>query len=349
MPAAPPIRHLLWSLTAACMALSAAAAQAREQIRVVGSSTVYPYVTLAAEAFGKEGGFRTPIVESTGTGGGFKLFCGGVGDDFPDINNASRRITDSELALCRAHGVTDIAELAIGYDGIVFANSVRAPHFSLSLRDIFLALARDVPKNGAPAPNRYSSWREVNPALPDVPIRVYGPPPTSGTRDAFAELVMEKACDAMPEFAAAHVDPKERKNACRLLREDGCYIEAGENYNIVIQKLETNPQALGIIGYGYLAENQAKVQGSLVNGIPPAYQQIAGGAYPVARVLYVYVKRQHLRHVAGLAEFIHELTSTAAIGPEGYLTQTGLLPLRENLLRQTQAVAAQLTSTVIQP
>lgn len=312
------------------------------RIRIVGSSTVYPFVTAAAEMFGEDARFPTPIVEATGTGGGFKLFCGGVGRAHPDINNASRPITGSERELCAKNGVTEITELAIGYDGIVLANKVGAPRFSLTRAQLFLALARQVPVDGKMTLNPYTRWREIDPRLPDAEITVYGPPPTSGTRDAFVELVMEAGCDAFPAVKAAYPDGKQRKAACHALREDGRFIEAGEDDNLIIQKLEGNEAALGIVGYSFMEENARRVQGSLIEGIPPDFRHIEDGSYRIARSLYVYFKNQNTEFTPGLFAFAHELASPAAIGPEGYLIQRGLLPLHREALEEMRARAAKL-------
>lgn len=304
---------------------------AREQIRAVGSSTVYPFVTAAAEQFGQEGEFKTPIVESTGTGGGFKLFCEGLGEKTPDLSNASRKITDSEKELCAKSGVTDISEIPIGYDGIVFVSKKGNPPIALTKKQIFLALARELPGNdGKLTKNAYMTWKQVDASLPDIGIEVYGPPPTSGTRDAFVELVMEKGCEEIKEFAVVYPDEKQRKKACHIIREDGKYIDSGEDDNIIVQKVSSNPKAIGILGYSYYEENASKVGANTVEGVLPSYETIESGKYSVSRSLYVYVKKQHIGKIPGIAEFIRELTSEAAIGPEGYVTAKGLLPLKED-------------------
>lgn len=314
----------------------------RQEIRIVGSSTVFPFVSAAAEQFGL-GGHKTPIVEATGTGGGFKLFCGGVGEDFPDMNNASRAITDSEVALCAKNGVHHPVELMIGYDGIVFANSRAGQHFSLTKEQIFRALAREVPdKNGGLITNPYQRWSEIDASLPNVNIVVYGPPPTSGTRDAFAELVMEKACESLPAFETAYADKSVRKKKCQLLREDGGYVEAGEDDNVIIQKLMNDSGAMGILGFGFFEENKSRVQASTVDGELPNYASIETGAYKVARSLHVYVKAEHLKTVPNLGAFAREVVSDAAIGEDGYLTFKGLLPVPKATREQTQAKAAGL-------
>lgn len=309
-------------------------ALAAENIRVVGSSTVYPFVTAAADEFSARTGQAAPIVESTGTGGGFKLFCSGVGKGTPDMSNASRAIKSSEVELCAKNGVKDVTEIMIGYDGIVLANSMKAPQYQLTLEQLFLALARQVPgKDGKLAANPYQKWNEIDPSLPDKKIEVYGPPPTSGTRDAFVELVMDVACEKMEAFKAAYADGDARKKACQLLREDGAFIEAGENDNLIVQKLVSNPDALGIFGYSFLEQNMSLVHGSVIDGKEPSFENIADGSYPIARPLFVYAKDAHLRLTAGLADFMRELVSEEATGKGGYLADKGLIPLPEDKLK----------------
>ncbi len=267
-------------------------------------------------------------MEALGTGGGFKLFCEGVGVNSPDISNASRLMTQSERELCHKHGVTDILEVPIGYDGIVIAGTKDARAVSLSKKQLFMALARDLPdKNGALQRNRFVRWKEIDPALPDAEIAFYGPPPTSGTRDAFVELVMEKGCEQFPAFAKAYPDEKERKKKCHLIREDGHYIEAGEDDNIIVQKLGVNPHAFGILGYSFYAENTNRVQAAAIDGVLPDFASIEEGKYKVSRSLFIYVKKQHVGQVPGLSEFVQEVVSDYASGPEGYMTARGLLPL----------------------
>lgn len=303
----------------------AAPAQARDQIHIVGSSTVYPFSTAVAEHFGG-GQFKSPVVEASGTGGGLKLFCAGVGEGFPDIANASRPIKDSEVATCKANGVTEIVPVEIGYDGIVLASSKQAPVRPLQLRDLFLALAKTVPVNGALVPNPYQTWNEINPALPAVKIEVLGPPPTSGTRDAFLELVMDPACHAFPEVQAI-ADKDGQKAICQTMREDGAYVDAGENDNLIVQKLSGNPDAFGILGYSFLADNLDRLQGSAIEGVEPSQENIVGGQYKIARKLYIYVKKQHLALVPGLGEFVAEFMSDRASGPQGYLADKGMIPM----------------------
>ncbi len=290
-------------------------AQAADQIRVVGSSTVYPFVTVVAEKFGKGGKFKTPIVESTGTGGGFKLFCSGTGADTPSMTNASRRIKPDELLTCRKNNVAEVSEVKIGYDGIVVANSTAGAKFNLSINDLALALAKSVPDAKDPkklVPNTYKTWDQVNKALPKQKIEVYGPPPTSGTRDSFAEMIMEHGCAAWEAAKAAYADGDSRKKACRAIREDGVYIESGENDNLIVQKLKGNKNALGIFGYSFLEENKTIVQASKIANVAPTHATIADGSYVISRPLYVYVKRAHIGKVPGIKEFLTELTSTCS-------------------------------------
>lgn len=305
--------------------------QARDYISIVGSSTVYPFSTVVAEQFGRTSGFKTPKVESTGSGGGLKLFCAGVGVEHPDITNASRRIKQSEIDRCAKNGVTGIIEIKVGYDGIVIANAKKSDRLSLSRKDIFMALAHDVPAaDGSEKliPNAAKTWADVNSALPAAKIEVLGPPPTSGTRDAFAELAMEGGCKKVAWLKAMKKkDKKAYKAACHTVREDGAYVEAGENDNLIVQKLEANPAALGIFGFSFLDQNSDKVQGSLVDGVEPTFENIAEGKYPVSRPLYFYVKKAHIGVVPGIAEYLSEFTSDKAFGEDGYLTDRGLIPM----------------------
>jgi phosphate transport system substrate-binding protein len=327
---------------AGAMALTVAtAAEARDEIRIVGSSTVFPFSTAVAEQFGKTGGFATPVVESTGTGGGFKLFCSGVGVDFPDISNASRAIKDSEIEACAANGVTEITEIKIGFDGIVIANSKAAPLIDLTREQIWLALAKEVPVGGVMTANPYMNWSDIDASLPNTKIEVLGPPPTSGTRDAFVELVMDKGCEAFSEVEALEGDAK--KAACQTVREDGAYIDAGENDNLIVQKLEANPAALGIFGYSFLDQNADKLQASHIEGVEPTFEAIADGSYPVSRSLFFYVKNAHVDVIPGIREFVAEFVSDRASGDEGYLADKGLIPLPEEEHAEIMATAANLT------
>ncbi|WP_069301367.1 PstS family phosphate ABC transporter substrate-binding protein [Neptunicoccus sediminis] len=322
------------TLCVSAIALASAAAApafARDQIKIVGSSTVFPFSTTVAERFGKSTEFKTPVVESTGSGGGLKLFCAGVGDETPDITNASRRIKESEVQMCADNGVTDIVEAKIGYDGIVLANSKESAQMSISLGDLFMALAKDVPgAAGETTPNPYTMWNEINPDLPAVKIEVLGPPPTSGTRDAFVELAMEGGCKTVDWVKDLKKSDKNAyKSLCHTIREDGAYVEAGENDNLIVQKLQANPNAFGIFGYSFLEQNADAVQGSMIDGIAPEFELIAEGDYPVSRSLYFYVKKAHVGEVAGIEQFLAEFTSEDAWGEEGYLADKGLIPMTE--------------------
>lgn len=314
---------------AVVLALAATPAFAREQIKIVGSSTVFPFSTTVAERFGKSTNFKTPIVESTGSGGGLKLFCAGTGENTPDITNASRRIKSSEVENCAENGVTEVVEAMIGFDGIVIANSLKAQQVELSLRDVFLALAKDVPnEDGALVANPYTTWNEINPDLPAIKIEVLGPPPTSGTRDAFAELALEGGCKTFDFIKAMKkTDKAAYKSVCHTVREDGAYIEAGENDNLIVQKLDANPNAFGVFGFSFLEQNSDVVQGSIVDGVTPEFEEIAEGNYPIARSLYFYVKAAHIDVIPGLREFLAEFTSDDAWGEDGYLVDKGLIPL----------------------
>ncbi|WP_299851774.1 substrate-binding domain-containing protein [uncultured Roseovarius sp.] len=326
------VRLKTLAATTVLTAAIAAPAIARDQINIVGSSTVFPFSTTVAERFGKSTDFATPIVESTGSGGGLKLFCSGAGVDTPDITNASRRIKSSEVELCAENGVNDIVEVKIGFDGIVLANAVGDAPVELTLQEIFLALAKDVPSGeGETQPNPYTMWNEINPDLPAVKIEVLGPPPTSGTRDAFAELALEGGCKTFDWIKAMKKEDKSAyKSLCHTVREDGAYVEAGENDNLIVQKLEANPDAFGVFGYSFLEQNSDKVQGSLVGGVAPEFELIADGDYPIARSLYFYVKKDHVGVVPGIEEFLAEFTSEDAWGEDGYLADKGLIPLSDD-------------------
>lgn len=336
-------------------------AAGRDYIEIVGSSTVYPFSTVVAETFGKKTRFKTPKVEATGSGGGLKLFCSGNGVDTPDITNASRRIKKSEVKTCAKNGVTDITEVQVGFDGIAIANSKKAQDFSLTRKDIFLALAKNVPgkSEGELIPNPYSTWNEVNPGLPATKIEVLGPPPTSGTRDAFAELAMEGGCKQIGWIKQIKSDSKAAKKAgdkskakalknkykgiCHTVREDGVFIEAGENDNLIVDKLTKNPAALGIFGFSFLDQNSDKVKGAAIDGVTISFENIASGQYPVSRPLYFYVKNAHVGKVPGIKEFIAEFTAEDTWGEDGYLTEKGLIPLGEDARKKMAASANALT------
>ncbi|HPE72558.1 MAG TPA: PstS family phosphate ABC transporter substrate-binding protein [Candidatus Competibacter sp.] len=331
-------------MAATCALAGVAHAQsARDYISIVGSSTVYPFSTTVAEHFGKANSkFKTPKVESTGTGGGLKLFCGGVGVQYPDMTNASRQIKSSEVENCAKNGVMEIVEVKIGYDGIVVASSKKTKPMPLTRKDLWLALAKEVPEPGTGklVANPFKTWKDVNPELPAKKIEVLGPPPTSGTRDAFVELVMDEGCKDFPAIEALEKsDKKQAKAACGTIREDGAYIEAGENDNLIVNKLVSNLNALGIFGFSFLDENLDKIQGETINGVPPTFENIASGKYPVSRPLFFYVKKAHVAVIPGMKEYIAEFTSEKAAGNEGYLADKGLIPLPPAERKQVAADA----------
>lgn len=332
-------------------------AAARDQINIVGSSTVFPFATAVAEKFGQKTEFKTPKVESTGSGGGLKLFCKGVGAEHPDVTNASRRIKKKEFDKCQKAGVKDIVEVVVGFDGIVMANAKSAPALSLSRKQVYMALAANVMKDGKLVANPYTKWSEIDPALPDSKIEVLGPPPTSGTRDAFEELAMgggakkvailkelrglkqgdKRIAEILKEIGA---DAKKYEKDGKLpkgksifkklayhIREDGHYVEAGENDNLIVSKLEANPKAVGVFGFSFLDQNADKIKGAKVDGEDPTFDNIAGGKYPVSRSLYFYIKKAHVGTIPGIKEYVAEFVSKGASGNEGYLVEKGLIPL----------------------
>ena len=317
----------------------------RDFVYVVGSSTVYPFSTVVAERFGRSTEFKTPKIESTGSGGGLKLFCDGVGVDYPDVANSSRAIKQSEVDTCAENGVAGIIEVKIGYDGIVMANAIDAPAVSLSRAEIFRALAKEVPgeKDGELIENPYQTWADVNPDLPATRIEVLGPPPTSGTRDAFVELAMEGGCKTVPWIKALKDTDKNRYKAiCHTIREDGAFVEAGENDNLIVQKLEANPDAFGIFGFSFLDQNAEKVKGAAVDGVKPTFDAIADGNYPVSRPLFFYVKKAHVDVIPGLRGFLREFTSERAWGDEGYLSERGLIPMPDDERREVATTVRDL-------
>ncbi len=354
------MKKLILGLAIVASATAVSSASARDTISIVGSSTVYPFSTVVAERFGKTTDFNTPKIESTGSGGGHKLFCAGLGVQTPDITNSSRRMKKSEFDMCQANGVKDIVEVKIGFDGIVLANSVASDPVSVTRKDIFMALGKRVPgPDGKFVENPYTTWDQVNPSLPAVKIEVLGPPPTSGTRDAFNELALEGGAlqiadiealgdmsdmaemEAMAaklgieaELAAAVAKKGDSVKGShvveivgRAIREDGAYIEAGENDNLIVSKLVANPQAFGIFGYSFLDQNADTVQGATVDGFQPTFEAISSGEYTVSRSLYFYVKKAHIGTVPGIAEFTNLFVEEEAIGEEGYLLDRGLIPL----------------------
>ncbi|MDJ0856241.1 MAG: PstS family phosphate ABC transporter substrate-binding protein [Desulfobacterales bacterium] len=328
-----------------------AAGSARDYISIVGSSTVYPFATVVAEQFGKTTSFKTPKIESTGSGGGLKLFCAGVGVEHPDVTNASRRIKKSEYDKCMANGVDGIIEVKIGYDGIVIANAKKTAPMKLTRKDLYLALAKDVPDpSGAEKliPNPYKTWKDVNPALPANKIEVLGPPPTSGTRDAFVELAMEAGAKKFDWIKAMKKqDKKKYKAICHTVREDGAYVEAGENDNLIVQKLNANPKALGIFGFSFLDQNSDIIQGSFIDGVPPTFEAIADGSYPVSRPLYFYVKQAHVEVIPGMKEYLAEFSAEKAWGPDGYLADKGMIPMPNDERKQFASDVKNMKSLVL--
>ncbi len=338
----------LIAISALAVVAMAGAAEARDQIRIVGSSTVYPFSTTVAEQFGKTSSLKTPVVESTGSGGGLKLFCAGVGVEHPDITNASRAIKSSEIEKCRKNGVTDITEVKVGYDGIVVANSKDAAPMKITRKQLFLALAKDIPAGeGVFQPNPYTKWSEIDPSLPDVRIEVLGPPPTSGTRDAFAELALEGGCKKFAWVKALKkTDKKKYKGVCHGIREDGAYVEAGENDVLIVRKLEENANAFGVFGFSFLDQNADRVQGSLIEGKEPSFDNIADGTYPISRPLFFYVKNAHANTIPGIREYVAEFTSEKAWGEDGYLSDKGLIPMPDAERERYRSEASTLTVNV---
>jgi phosphate transport system substrate-binding protein len=312
-------------------------AEARTQMRAVGSSTVYPFAKIVAERIARANPrLGTPIIESTGTGAGMKLFCAGVGERFPDVENASRRMKASEAKLCASNGVTQVTEIQVGLDGVSFATAKGSPLQNLSQRDLYMALA----KTPFGKPNRAKTWHDVNGSLPNIPIRVYGPPPTSGTRDALGELILTPPCEANASMAALKKsDENKFKAICTGVREDGGYVEAGENDNLIVQKIEANPGTVGIFGYSYLEENQDRLRGIMVNGVTPTYATISAFKYPGARPLYIYIKNAHANAIPAVRAYAAEFTKESAFGPNGYLRQAGMIAAPNNVRARSQQAA----------
>jgi phosphate transport system substrate-binding protein len=334
---------ILAAAVAVVAAGPALAQQARDQIRAVGSSTVFPFTTTVAENYARTSGRKAPIVESTGTGGGFRLFCAGVGTQHPDISNASRPITKSEIEACAKNGVTSITEVKIGFDGIVLAVKKGSAKFDLTRQQVWLALARQVPRNGQLVANPHQRWSDIDPSLPNIAIEVMGPPPTSGTRDAFVEMVLDFGCKDFAEIKAI-ADARARAQACAAIREDGKFIEAGENDNLIVQRLVAGQGvAIGIFGYSFLEENIDKLQAKHVDGVEPSFENISSGKYPVSRSMFVYVKNAHAGVIPGLREFVSEYVSDRSMGENGYLEKKGLIPLPKAEREKVRSSATNLT------
>lgn len=327
-----PVKPVLMALLCLAGSHLGAATEPRQHVLIVGSSTEYPIIATVAERFGRDPNHATPVVESTGTGGGFKLFCAGNGVSTPDLVMASRPMKDSERRQCADNDVVDIREIKIGYDGVVMVNRRGAPTLKLNNRDIWLAMAQRVPDTSDPerlVANPYRRWRDLNPELPDVPIRIMGPPPTSGTRDILLERLLRSACEAVPALHhLAENDPQAFTERCFTLREDGAFINAGENDGRLVRKLLNDPDAVGILGFNFLDRNRDRLQAATIDGIEPRFELIESGIYPLSRPLYLYAKPRHARLVPQLDEFIDELVSAHASGQDGYLVDHGLIPLR---------------------
>lgn len=333
-PVAAPMVLLLLA------AMPTADAANREQIRIVGSSTVYPFSSAVAEEFGKTTRFQTPVVESTGSGGGHKLFGGGVGLDTPDITNSSRKMKVSEFERAQAGGVRNITEAVIGYDGIAVAQNIRNQAVSLSTKEITLAVAAEVPDaSGNLVANPYKYWDEINPQLPHRLIKIYGPPTTSGTRDAFEELCMEKATPTIEGYGG-------EKYA--KVRQDGVWVDSGENDNLIVQKLTQDKNAFGVFGFSFLEENGDKIQGAKVNGVVPKFETISSGEYPLSRSLFFYIKNDHLKAVPGLYNYVKLFMDEKMIGEGGYLTKIGLVPLPDHLREASRMRVLKLSPLTLQ-
>ena len=327
------------ALLATTATIAAMPASARDQINIVGSSTVYPFATVVAERFGRASGNPTPTIESTGSGGGLKLFCDGIGENTPDITNSSSYIKQSQYDACAEKGI-DIIEVKIGYDGIAFANSKQGQKIDVTQKDLFLALAAHVPgaKDGELIANPYQTWNEINAKLPAVKIRVLGPPPTSGTRAAFVELVMQTGCQSFGWIKELkNTDKSKYGEICDSMREDGAFVEAGENDNLIVQKLDKDTTAFGIFGYSFLDQNSDKLQGAAFNGVDISFETISDGSYPVSRPLHFFVKKQHIGVIPGIMDFVNTFLSDAAQSEDGYLAEKGLIPLGSAELKAIRA------------
>ncbi len=321
---------------------TAGPALARDQIKVVGSSTVFPYSQAVAEEFSKKTGQKSPVVEGTGTGGGMKIFCQGIGENHPDVTGASRAMKKSEWELCEKNGVTDVTEFQLGFDGLSIAASKKAKPMDLTEAQIFLALAAEVPDGDKLVPNPYKKWSDIDKALPDLAIIAYGPPPTSGTRDAFVELTMHDGCKALDYFKKQKESMEKAdfdklvNEKCTPMRQDGPFIEAGENDNLIVQRIDADPSAVGIFGYSFLYENQDKLQGVKINGVDPSFATIEDGSYPIARPMFIYIKNAHRQVIPGLNDFVAEYVSDEAMGSGGYLSERGLVVLSPEMLKKMQ-------------
>lgn len=324
--------------------LAASPALARDHIKIVGSSTVYPYAQAVSEEFAHTGN-KAPVLESTGSGGGMKLFCKGVGEAHPDITNASRAMKKSEWELCNKNGVKDITEVLVGYDGLSVALSRKGVDMNLTKEQLYLALAKEIPMDGKLVANPNKKWSDIDKSLPNVEIIAYGPPPTSGTRDAFVELAMHKGCESLPFFKAKKKELDEQayksliKSACGAMRQDGPFIEAGENDNLIVQRLAADSKAVGIFGYSFLFENQDKLKAVKIKGVEPSVETIGDGSYGISRPLFFYIKNAHRKVIPGMNEYIKAFVSDEAMGPGGYLSERGLVTLPDDKLKAVQKAA----------
>ena len=338
-------KFLISATTIVATILTVNIVQARDQIRIVGSSTVYPFATVVAEKFGISSKFKTPVVESTGSGGGLKIFCQGIGPTHVDITNTSRRIKKREIKKCASNSITDITEVKVGYDGIVIANAKSSTQMKLDRKHIWLALGKNVMVDGKIIPNPHKTWKNVDPSLPDQKIEVLGPPPTSGTRDAFVELGLQGGCKKFDSIKAMKkADKNAFKKLCHTIREDGPYIAAGENDNLIVAKLLENPKAFGVFGYSFLDQNKDKLQGSIIEGNAPTLENISSGKYPVSRSLYFYIKNAHVGKIPGINEYVAEFTSEKAFGEGGYLEEKGLIPAPVDERAEIRSAAGSLST-----
>jgi phosphate transport system substrate-binding protein len=334
------LRHLACVLAAVSLCGAASGAQPRDYVRIVGSSTLFPFSATVAETFGKSGRWKAPVVESVGTGGGFKLFCSGVGVATPDIIDASRAMTAAEQAECIRNGVGKVIDIRVGLDGMLIANARNSPVFSLTREQLFLAVAKTVPSKRGLIPNPYRRWNEISPRLPDLPIVIYGPAANHGTRDAFVALAMEPVCANFPEIKA--LAQADRKALCQSVREDGAWIDVNGDYALLYSRLLVNPRAVGVLGYSYLERNRDRIKAARIDGVLPTAESISASTYPLSRPLSIYVKEAHVGHIPGLAQFLQEFFSDRAIGLQGYLTEQGLMPLPDNQLQAERLKVQQL-------
>lgn len=331
------MKALFFVCGALALIICSASARAGDQIRIVGSSTIYPFATAVAEHFGKTTGFKAPVVESTGSGGGLKLFCAGLDELSPDIAAASRRITPGERSACATNSVKDVVEIVIGYDGLLIANAKSAKPYRLTHQQLFLALAKTVPQGDKLVPNPYRRWKDIDPSLPADPIMVFGPALNHGTRDSLVELVMDQACREFPAIQA--LDEAAQRQACDAVREDGAFIDVSQNYTITLQKLVMEPHAVGILPFSYLDQNRDKIQAAIFDGQEASYDNIFNHTYPLSRPLYLYVKAAHLTITKGLKEYVEDFASEKVWGKDGLLAERGLIAMPD---QQRQAEAAKI-------